>query len=107
MRIRFTGHSDDIVRWDAIGTKQRDEVDCFQSGSDLHHCTLLVSSVGGAQAVKVHAIYDGCWSFSAGLVEEGRSLPPWGFEIADRHEYSTQLIIDTHGEPVTVAKVTP
>jgi len=35
---------------------------------------LEVRPRGGA-GIRVHAIYDGCWSFAAGQLEEGRAIP--------------------------------
>ena len=105
MLIEIYGHSDDNVCW-RINGKPTDEVGCYQSGNDLHHCTLIVSSIGGTHAVKVHVIYDGCWSFAVGMVDEDRGIPvrDWSIRVDNEHGYSTKLIINTGDELVTVAK---
>ena len=66
----FTGHSDDIVYVE--GVKGGDEFGCYQSDDDkLVHATFVL---GGK--LKVYAIYDGCWSFAVGLVDED-DIPEW------------------------------
>lgn len=110
MLIEFYGSSDDNVCWRVNGGHKikggrEDAVGCYQSGRDLHHCTMVVSTIGGTNGLKVHAIFDGCWSFAVGQVEEDCRLPDWSLRIDQEHGYSTRLVINTGDEPVTVTQV--
>lgn len=62
MKLKISGHSDDIVSWELDG--EHDEFTL----SDRGVMTLLVHSSAGR--AKVHAIYDGCWSFALSKVDE-------------------------------------
>lgn len=102
MRFEFYGGSDDIIsiRVDGLDV---DEVGGFITDDGRYSRAVEVRSVGGAMGVRVHAIYDGCWSFAAGLIEDGRGIPNgWTIGTDQEHEYSTRLVIDTGGEQATV-----
>lgn len=101
MKIEIYGSSDDNICLRVDG-KNKDEFGGYISGEGRYSRALLVSSIGGAHAVRVHAIYDGCWSFAVGQVEDGRSLPRWTFGVGQEHTYSAKLTIDTGDEPATV-----
>jgi hypothetical protein len=107
--IEFYGSGDDNMCFRINGGRENggtsDEVGCYQSGKDLHHCTMLVSTIGGTAGVKIHAIYDGCWSFAVGMTDEGRKLPDWVFRVDREHKCSTRLVIVTGDELVTVTQV--
>lgn len=95
MKIAFYGHSDDCIEIDING-KHRDEVGGYIKGDGNYSRALEVRTIGGAQGVRVHVIYDGCWSFAVGQLEDGRSLPHgWSFAIAQEHPCSTRLTVDT------------
>ncbi len=102
MKIDFYGHSDDLIEI-RIDGKDRHEIDGYIADSSNYSRALEVRTIGGALGVRVHAIYDGCWSFAVGQLEDGRSLPSgWTFALAQEHPYSTRLSIDTGGEIVEV-----
>lgn len=100
MLIKFEGHSDDIVYVARLhaGKEDREEYSAYRSGDDLIRATF---NVGGR--LRVYAIYDGCWSFAAGMIEEDISLPGWDVYVTNgTNGYSAQLRIDTGDEPVFV-----
>jgi hypothetical protein len=101
VKIEIYGSSDDIISLRVNG-KDKDEFGGYISGKGVYSRSLLVSSIGSAQAVRVHAIYDGCWSFAIGQVDEDRRLPDWSFAIGQEHSYSTCVTIDTGAEMATV-----
>lgn len=100
MRIKFTGHSDDIIQTDINGAT--DEIGAYNSEDHIHAKTVRVETIGGSQGVDIHCLYDGCWSFAVSQVEEDRSLPPWTFTIENAHSYSAALIVDTGADMVMV-----
>lgn len=102
MKIRISGASDDLIEIEGDVT---DEFSAYNAGEDLHHGAVRVATIGGATGVLVHLIYDGTWSCALGQLEEGRSLPAWGYTIGQQHEYSTYLEIDTGDELVEVLKM--
>jgi hypothetical protein len=87
--LTMYGASDDLV--EADGIPGADEFDCYQPrpGEDIHASFVL----GGR--MRIRAIYDGCWSFAIGQVEEETPLPDWPIRIS-QHErgYSTLVEID-------------
>lgn len=104
MKVAIYGASDDLVEISVNG--KDDEIGCYSSDKcPSVNATLLVASIGGARAVHVHCIYNGCWSFAVSQVEEDRSLPPWTFGIEHGTTYSTKLTIDTGDDAVTVERI--
>lgn len=101
MRIEIYGASDDLIEVRVDG-KNKDEFGGYIEGNGRYSRSLRVASIGGARAVRVHAIYDGCWSFAVGQIEDGRSLPGWSFVTEQEHAYSAKLVIVTGDDPVTV-----
>jgi hypothetical protein len=44
----------------------------------------------------VNAICDGCWSFAAGQLDEGGSIPDdWALRLEQENAYNVRLAIDT------------
>ena len=82
----FYGSSDDLIEIE--GVMGGDEFNIIKDGPYI-----ATFNLGGK--MRVHALYDGCWSFAIGQVDEDISLPDWPFRIT-QHErgYSTQLEID-------------
>jgi hypothetical protein len=109
MRIRFYGSSDDNVCFsitDPKGKVTHDEWGCYQSGDDKEiHLVARVTTIGGSKGCLVRAIYDGCWSFAVGMLEEGRTLPVWQFRLGQEHEYSVALEIDAGEELLEVVRL--
>lgn len=92
MKAIFKGYSDDIVYVE--GVPGSDE---FYGGRGDIFTTFLLAGPGGS--VKVHAIYDGCWSFAVAQVAEGVPIPEWQMTLTHemiREEigYSTVLTIE-------------
>lgn len=82
------GASDDLI--EIGGVPGADEFYAQQ----LRGCPVMGSFVLGGK-MRVRAIYDGCWSFAVGQVDEDIPLPEWPIRVS-QHErgYSTLLEID-------------
>jgi len=109
MRVKFHGSSDDNVCFSIIDSKGKvthGEWDCYQSDDDKEvHLVARVTTIGGSRGCLVRAIYDGCWSFAVGMLEEGIGLDgTWTFKLGQEHAYSTWLEIDTGDELVEVGR---
>jgi hypothetical protein len=59
----FYGSSDDLIEVD--GVKGGDEFNAYTPGDN---CYAGSFNLGGK--MRIHAIYDGCWSFAVGQVDE-------------------------------------
>jgi len=84
----FYGASDDLI--EVEGVKGADEFGAYVGGAAGIHATF---NVGGK--LRVHAIYDGCWCFAVGQVDEDIALPDWPLRIGMQPgtPYSTRLEI--------------
>lgn len=104
--IKIFGASDDLI--EVSGCKGADEFYAVEHG--LHMGTLDFVSDGGASGVlprsrlRVHAIYDGTWSFAVGLVEEGDKLPAWPIDISKsgENDYSAEVTIIAPADVVCI-----
>lgn len=86
--VKFYGSSDDNVCF--TNGKGWDEKGCYQSGSNPIHA---VAVVGGL--IKVYCIYDGCWHFSVGQVDEDMKIPVCDIRFVESDKsYSVMLEID-------------
>ena len=85
---KFWGSSDDLIEIE--GVKGGDEFNGLTKDEELIAGTF---NLGGK--IRVRALYDGCWSFAVGQVDEDIPLPDWPIRI-EQHEkgYSTALIIE-------------
>jgi hypothetical protein len=101
MKIEFYGHSDDCIEIRRDG-KNFEEIGGYIPGDGCYSKALEVRSIGGARGVRIHVIWDGCWSFAVGQLEEDRGLPGWSFRVELEHGYSTRLVIETGEEMVEV-----
>jgi len=83
----FYGSSDDLI--EIGGVKGADEFNIIEDGPHI-----ATFNLGGK--MRVHAIYDGCWSFAVGQVDEEIALPNWPIRIkqSEENDYSTSLEID-------------
>jgi hypothetical protein len=100
--IVFCGGSDDLVG--ISGAPGCDEIDperldgewnvlsLQQNGSPWSGAWDVVSADG---SMRVHALYDGTWAFSVGMVDEDQPFPAWNVTIrpADACAYSVELRI--------------
>ena len=101
MKIAFHGASDDLIEVHVDG-KARHEVGGYISGDGRYARALEVRAPNG-DGIRVHAIYDGCWSFSAGQLEDEQVIPErWLITTRQQHAYSTLLEVDTAGEMAEV-----
>jgi hypothetical protein len=84
----FYGASDDLI--EVKGVKGEDEFGAY-NGDDLIHG---VFNLGGK--MRIYAIYDGCWMFAVGQVDEEIPLPDWPIRIVQSRKvpYSVELQID-------------
>ena len=60
--------------------------------------------VGGL--MRVRALYDGCWSFAVGQIDEDFPLPDWPIRIrqSDRVVYSVLLEVDLPDDRAVVTR---
>jgi len=91
-KIIFNGYSDDMISIRTIispikeGTK---EYGCSQAGSDI-----IMAEFHIGKEMKVYGIYDGCWMFAVGQVEEDTPLPNWPVSIIGTIGYSSAISIE-------------
>lgn len=85
----FYGASDDLI--EVEGVKGGDEFGAYRSDGSRYHGSF---NLGGL--MRVHAIYDGCWSFAVGQVDEDIPLPDWPVRVRwpGGRGYSTRLEVD-------------
>jgi hypothetical protein len=101
MKIIFYGSSDDIIGISVDG--DRDEVGGYISGEGRYSKAIELRSDVGTVGIRVHAIYDGCWSFAAGQIDESIAIPDgWTIRVEQEHAYSTRLVVDTGTNSVRV-----
>lgn len=83
----FYGASDDLIEIE--GVKGGDEFGIFAKEKYV-----AAFNLGGK--MRVHAIYDGCWCFAVGQVDEDIPLPDWPIRLKwpGGRGYSTRLEID-------------
>lgn len=101
VRYKFMGYGDDLIHVQRIefsytgeGTLEIEEYNPKNSCGKYEIATFLVEGDWGD--CKVHAIYDGTWSFAISLFEEDDELPT-GISnngIYKEHGYSTCLSFD-------------
>jgi hypothetical protein len=84
---KFYGASDDLI--EVEGVKGADEFTALADGPFA-----AVFNLGGK--MRVYAIYDGCWMFAVGQVDEDIPLPNWPVRIKQHPEtkYTVLLEID-------------
>ncbi len=84
----FYGASDDLIEVD--GVKGADEF-CNDGATD----GIIAAKFNLGGKLRVYAIYDGCWMFAVGQVDEGIPLPDWPMRFTQHSEgYSAQMEID-------------
>ena len=84
---KFYGASDDLI--EVEGVKGADEFNVVAAGPHIASFNL-----GGK--MRIHALYDGCWSFAVSQVDEEIPLPDWPIRISQSKDskYSTCLEVD-------------
>lgn len=95
------GASDDLVEVD--GCEGADEFNVYGGDGKVIWQGDFVGA-GATEQVRVYAIYDGCWHFSVGQVDEDVKLPRWPIRFEQGDEdwgslkagpgYSVVLLID-------------
>jgi hypothetical protein len=85
--LQMFGASDDLI--EVSGIKGADEFNIVKDGP-------YITSFNISGKIRIHAIYDGCWSFAPGQVDEDIPLPNWPIRIkqSEEKDYSTLLEID-------------
>ncbi len=88
--VKFSGASDDLI--EVEGCEGADEFNSYERGRAVWHGELF----DGTDMMRIHAIYDGCWSFAVGQCDESEPLPNWPVRIGQHDDpgYSTLLEID-------------
>lgn len=85
----FYGSSDDLI--EVSGVKGANE---FYADNANDSRIMGVFQLGGK--MRVYAIYDGCWSFAVGQVDDEIDLPDWPIRLHPSIEntYSMELAVD-------------
>ena len=89
--VTVYGSSDDLIEWD--GCEGCDEF--YRKGSGLVSGSYLLTT--DEAGLRVRAIYDGCWSFAVGQIEEDYPFPEhWlvSTEHGYHNNYSTNLTFE-------------
>jgi hypothetical protein len=86
--LKMYGASDDLIECEGVHGTEEFNV-CAETGQA--HATFLLGN-----ALRIHAIYDGCWCFAVGLIDEDIPLPDWPIRILNstKCSYSVALEID-------------
>ena len=96
--LHIYGASDDLFECEGIpGT---DEFGCYNeldSEAGRYMGSALVKSKEGR--IRIHVIYDGCWSFAIGKVNEDDSFPEWVVS-STWENYSEHLRIDLPNDAI-------
>jgi len=107
LEITFAGASDDIVlisgapgadepgftaarrgEWNVLKLQGNSTDPAHWSGS------WRVIREDGSEGLRVHSIYDGCWTFAVGKLDEESGLPEWKWELRPGERgYSLELVI--------------
>jgi hypothetical protein len=100
--ITIYGASDDLVEVDGCDGADEFYVASVPTGQVCWHGNLVAA--GATEQVHVQALYDGCWHFSVGQVDEEVKLPRWPLRFEQGDEdwghlkagpgYSVVLLID-------------
>lgn len=94
--ILFYGASDDLLEIEEVGGL-REELNIYQ---DLPYMGYI--DLNGK--LKIHVIYDGCWSFSVGQNDEEDEIPSnWMISVCatTKVKYSTGIVIQAD-EPLEI-----
>lgn len=98
--IIFDGASDDLVHVNGhVNYPECDEVNVYPQ--PLHAGSFLLKAGEHGGRMRVHAIYDGCWSFAPGLVDEDDEWPGWPIRFKRDpkvREYTLLMEIDAPGD---------
>lgn len=74
--IVFDGASDDLIHVSGqLNYPECDEID--YAGGDPYKGSFVLKAGEHGGRMRVHAIYDGCWTFAPGLVDEDDEWPGW------------------------------
>jgi len=106
VKVEIYGSMDDLIEI-RIDGEHRHELGGSNSGNGRYARTLEVRAIGGTHGIRVHAIYDGCWSFAAGQPDGllRSAIPPgWSVTVEQEHRNSTRLVLDTGAQPVRVLR---
>lgn len=96
LEVVFSAASDDLVHISGVpgadepgfGTARRGEwnVACIQGpakSTAQWSGSWQVIRDDGSEGLRVHAIYDGCWTFAVGRLDEDKPLPGWRWELRE------------------------
>lgn len=72
MRLKLSGSSDDIISLDFDNGKSDEMYIQNHEADGKTLTTLKVTTIGGSAGCLIHVVYDGCWSFAVGKLEDGR-----------------------------------
>lgn len=87
--ITIYGASDDLI--EVEGCEGADEFNSYEHGPVMWRGDLIAPD---GDALRVHALYGGCWSVAVGQVDEDRPLPDWDIDVFQEGRYSTGVKVD-------------
>jgi hypothetical protein len=92
VKIRIYGASDDCI--EVEGCEGADEFNSYEKGPVMWRGDLVAPN--GRAAMRVYALYDGCWSFAFGQISEDQPFAPWPVYIGQREDtaYSVEAQVD-------------
>jgi len=105
--IVIYGASDDLVEVDGAVGASPEEYNVYGTGKLMWRADFIAPDPAEGRffdGLRVYAVYDGCWHFSVGQVDEDIKLPAWPVRIQQGDQdygegkagspYSTVLLID-------------
>jgi len=101
-QITFYGSSDDLVEvngpawFDGAVRLGGEEFDVGTVGigdSVSIRAKFFLMDAEHVKHMAIHALYDGCWSFAVGMVDDEHPLPEWPPVVQNKYDYSTDLTI--------------
>jgi hypothetical protein len=98
----FYGASDDLI--EVEGVKGADEFSAWLKNDE----GVVAGSFVLGGKIRVRAIYDGCWTFAVGQVNEDVPLPAWPVRMDQSPEvpYSARLTIEVPDDVVLFRETT-
>jgi hypothetical protein len=95
--ITFYGRSDDLVEVEGCtGADEFYAADVSIAGAEAcWKADLVAPATWAREQMRVRAIYDGCWSFAVGQVDEDLPMPAWALTLTTHESgHSVELRID-------------
>lgn len=88
--ITIYGASDDLI--EVEGCLGADEFNSYEHGPVMWRGDLIAP--GGVEAMRVHAVFDGCWSVAVGQVDEDVPLPSWPVTVRQHRSIPYSTVVE-------------